>query len=316
MSESGSVGTAARPGHWPTLPADAWQDTCATLHMWLQIVGKIRHSQMPWVNHSWHVPLYVTSRGLTTSLMPNAAGLQIDFDFVDHRLLVQTADGTTRTMALAPRSVADFHGELFATLKSLHIDARIAGRPNEVEVATPFEQDREHASYDPGQANCYWRALVEAHRVFQIFRARFAGKCSPVHFFWGAPDLAVTRFSGRPAPRHPGGFPNLPDWITREAYSHEVSSCGYWPGAGPFPPLFYAYAYPVPEGFSEARVRPGAGSYSPDLHEFVLPYDVVRQADNPDKTLLDFLQSTYEAAADLADWDRAALEMRDPRQED
>lgn len=211
-------------------------------------------------------------------------------------------------MALGPRSVADFYRELFSTLGKMGIDVSICARPNEVETAIPFAADEEHASYDPQHANRYWRALVEAERVFRIFRARFTGKCSPVHFFWGAPDLAVTRFSGRTAPKHPGGFPNLPDWITQEAYSHEVSSAGFWPGTGDIPPLFYAYAYPEPPRFSSAPVRPQAAAYNPDLHEFVLPYEAVRTATSPDETLLDFLQSTYEAAADLSGWDRAMLE--------
>ena len=308
MSGSGSVDAPVRANQWPTLPYQDWQDTCATLHMWMQIVGKIRLAQMPWINHSWHVTLYTTSRGLTTSTIPYGSGLQIAFDFIGHQLVIETCEGASRTVALRPRSVADFYQELFSKLRELEIKLEIMGKPNEVETAIPFDQDETHASYDPEHANLYWRALVQAERVFNIFRARFIGKCSPVHFFWGAPDLAVTRFSGRTAPEHPGGFPNLPDRITREAYSHEVSSAGFWPGAGPFPPLFYSYAYPEPDAFSLAPARPRSATYNTDLHEFVLFYDDVRKAASPDEALLDFLQSTYEVAADLSGWDRGALE--------
>ena len=306
---SGSSLAPVLTAQWPTLPHEKWQDTCATLHMWMQIVGKIRLAQMPWINHSWHVTLYNTSRGLTTSMIPYRSGFQIDFDFIGHELVIETGDGASRTIALRPRSVADFYKELFSKLRELDINIEIYGKPNEVETAIPFDQDETHAAYDPEHAGLYWRALVQAERVFNAFRARFIGKCSPVHFFWGAPDLAVTRFSGRVAPRHPGGFPNLPDRITREAYSHEVSSAGFWPGAGPIPPLFYAYAYPEPDAFSSAPVRPGNATYNTDLHEFVLLYDDVRNAASPDDALLDFLQSTYEAAADLSDWDRTSLEQ-------
>ena len=309
------------PEQWPDLPLEAWKDTCATLHMWTQIVGKIRLVRTPWMNHSWHVALYVTSRGLTTSPIPGAAGtFQIDFDFIDHRLIVQTSDGGVRTVALRPRSVADFHRELFGHLSALGLDVRIHTKPNEVADAIPFERDEAHAAYDPEYAHRFWRVLVQADRVLKEFRARFVGKCSPVHFFWGSFDLAVTRFSGRRAPRHPGGVPNFPDWIAREAYSHEVSSCGFWPGGGPMPrPVFYAYAYPEPEGFPRAAVRPAGAVYDAALREFVLPYDEVRRAASPDAALLAFLESTYEAAADLGAWDRAALEWsgptagRDPR---
>ena len=302
--------TPDRLRHWPPLPFAAWRDTCATLHLWTQIVGKIRLAQTPWVNHSWHVALYLTARGLTTSPIPcGERSFQIDFDFIEHRLLIQTGDGASRTLRLAPRSVADFHRELFAQLAALDLDVAIHAVPNEVADAVPFAQDDIHAAYDAEYANRFWRVLLQADRVFKQFRSGFVGKCSPVHFFWGAADLAVTRFSGRRAPEHPGGIPNCPDWVTREAYSHEVASCGFWPGNDAMPePLFYAYAYPEPPGFSARRVRPEAARYDAALREFVLPYEVVRQATSPDAMLLAFLQDTYEAAADLGAWDRPALE--------
>jgi len=301
---------AARIETWPSLPLAEWQDTYATLHMWTQIVGKVRLIQTPWVNHSWHVPLYVTSRGLTTSPIPHGQRtFEIAFDFVDHRLVVTTSDGTSRTLALARRAVADFYQDLMSALAELGVPVRINAKPNEVDPAIPFAQDRQHTAYDGEYANRFWHILVQTDRVMKTFRAHFVGKCSPVHFFWGSFDLALTRFSGRTAPPHPGGVPNFPDWVAREAYSHEVSSCGFWPGGGPLPmPVFYAYAYPEPSGFAAAPVRPAQASYNTDLHEFVLPYDAVRAAASPDETLLAFLQTTYEAAADNAHWDRAALE--------
>ena len=299
---------------WPDLPFKEWSDTCATLHMWTQIVGKIRLSQTPWINHSWHVPLYLTARGLTTSPIPyGGRSFQIDFDFIDHCLLIQTNDGLTRKMALEPRTVADFYAELFRTLTELGLDLTINTTPNEVVSAIPFEQDREHASYDPEYANRFWRALSQMDRVFKEFRAGFIGKCSPVHFFWGSFDIAVTRFSGRVAPPHPGGVPNFPDWVAREAYSHEVSSAGFWPGGGGVDyPAFYSYAYPAPDGFRDADVGPGGAFFSDELSEFVLPYQEVRQASSPDDALLEFLQSTYEAAADLGLWDRSGLDRVAP----
>lgn len=305
--------TDARPSgidEWPSLPYHEWKETHATLHMWTQIVGKIRLVQTPWLNHSWHVCLYLTARGLTTSPIPyGGRTFQIDFDFSGHQLLIQSSDGRARAMALAPRSVAEFHEELFRQLSELDLEVKIRTTPNEVTDAIPFERDYEHASYDAEYANRFWRALSQADRVFKDFRARFIGKCSPVHFFWGSFDLAVTRFSGRRAPAHPGGVPNLPDWVAREAYSHEVSSCGFWPGGDAAPePVFYAYAYPEPDGFREAPVRPGGASYHPVLREFVLPYEEVRRSTSPDETLLEFLQSTYEAAASLGGWERAELE--------
>jgi hypothetical protein len=295
---------------WPSLPLAEWQDTCATLHMWTQIVGKLRLARTPWVNHQWHVPLYVTARGLTTSPIPYGTSIfQVDFDFIDHRLRIETSAGTGRTIALAPRSVADFYDAVMTALRELDLHVRIRARPNEVERAIPFPEDHEHASYDAEHANRFWRVLVQSDRVLKAFRSRFIGKCSPVHFFWGGFDLAVTRFSGRTAPPHPGGVPNFPDWAARDAYSHEVSSCGFWPGGGPVPmPVYYAYAYPEPEGFSAASVEPGSAFYSPELREFLLPHDAVRTAASPDDVLLAFLQSTYEAAANLGRWDRAALE--------
>jgi len=297
---------------WPALPLDAWQDTYATLHRWTQIVGKVRLARTPWINHSWHVTLYPTSRGLTTSPIPDGPRtFEIAFDFLDHRLAITTSDGASRTLPLKPVSVARFYDDVLQTLRDLGIDVRISRRPNEIENAIPFPDDVEHASYDPDYAQRCWRIVARTATIMQEFRARFVGKCSPIHFFWGSFDLAVTRFSGRPAPPHPGGVPNLPDWVAREAYSHEVSSCGFWPGGGPAPyPLFYAYAYPEPPGFATASVSGGA--YRTDLREFVLPYDDVRVAAAPERVLLDFLQTTYEAAANAASWDRAALERTAP----
>lgn len=297
---------------WPSLPLEEWQDTYATLHLWTQIIGKIRLAQTPPLNHSWHTTLYVTARGMTTSPMPYGTRIfQIDFDFIDHQLVIQTHDGAVCTIALRPVSVAIFYHEVMAALRELNLEVAIVTKPNEVATPIPLDRDHTHASYDATWANRFWRVLVQADRVLKEFRTRCTGKCSPVHFFWGSFDLAVTRFSGHPAPEHPGGVPNLPDHVTRDAYSHEVSSCGFWPGGGPVPlPAFYSYSYPEPDGFKQALVRPDSTFYSHDLHEFVLPYDAVRQAESPDTVLLDFLQSTYEAAANLGRWDRAALERR------
>jgi Family of unknown function (DUF5996) len=301
-----------RTDEWPSLPFPEWRDTCATLHLWTQVIGKLRLAQAPLINHWWQVPLYVTSRGLTTSPIPyGARTFQIDFDFIDHRLTIRTSDGATDGLALHPSTVADFYGEVIQRLRALGLDIRIWSMPVEIPDPMPFEQDRQHGAYDPEYANRFWQVLVQADRVFTAFRARFIGKASPVHFFWGSFDLAVTRFSGRRAPLHPGA-PNVADRITREAYSHEVSSCGFWPGgAGLEQPIFYAYAYPEPAGFKDIPVRPQAAFYAREFGEFILPYDEVRQAAAPDETLLDFLQSTYEAAANSAHWERAALE-RDP----
>jgi hypothetical protein len=295
---------------WPSLLLEAWRDTYATLHLWTQVVGKVRLAQSPWVNHSWHVTLYLTARGLTTSPIPyGTRTFQIDFDFCNHRLAVQSSDGGAGGFALEPRSVAEFYARLMEEMRKLDLHVNIYPIPNEVADAVRFDQDEAHRAYDAEYANRFWRVLVQADRVFKKFRARFIGKCSPVHLFWGGLDLAVTRFSGRRAPEHPGGIPNLPNWVTREAYSHEVSSCGFWPGGGPISyAAFYSYAYPEPAGFSGAPVKPGEAYYNTDLREFILPYDAVRQAESPEETLLSFLQTTYEAAANLAKWDRTSLE--------
>jgi hypothetical protein len=294
---------------WPELPYESWKDTAATLHMWTQIVGKIRLAQSPWLNHSWHVTLYVTPRGLTTSPMPHGERtFQIDFDFVDHALLITTCDDESRVVPLVPQTTADFHAAVRRALDELGLPVDFHGRPNEVENAIPFAEDHEHASYDADAAQRFWRILLQVDRVFQRFRARFNGKCSPAHFFWGSFDFAVTRFSGRPAPAHPGGFPNMPDDVMREAYSHEVISAGFWPGGEAMPyPMFYAYAYPSPENLAQAEIRPAAAGWNTDFGQFVLPYDIVRTADSPEDTLLEFLQSTYDAAADLAGWDVEAF---------
>jgi len=299
-----------RLDQWPALPLEAWNETFATLHMWTQVVGKIRLVQSPWTNHSWHVTLYVTARGLSTSPIPHGdRTFEIEFDFISHRLTIETSDGRAANLPLEPQSVATFYSRVMKELAGLDLPVRIRKMPNEVPDAVPFDRDETHRSYDREYAARFWTVLVQADRVLKLFRSRFIGKCSPVHFFWGAADLAVTRFSGRRAPGHPGGIPNLPDWVTREAYSHEVSSCGFWPGGGAIAyPAFYSYAYPEPAGFAAARVRPGEAFYSTDLREFILPYDAVRQAESPDDTLLAFLQTTYEAAATLAAWDRGSLE--------
>ena len=306
----------SREEAWPSLPLESWRDTYATLHLWTQIVGKIRLVQSPWVNHSWHVTLYVTSRGLTTSPIPyRARTFQIEFDFLHHQLAIQTSDGRLGTLPLDPQSVATFYHRLMEEMGKLDLPVAIHKKPNEVPEPIDFDQDESHRTYDQEYAHRFWRILVQADRVLKEFRAAFIGKVSPVHLFWGALDLAVTRFSGRRAPQHPGGVPNLPDWVTREAYSHEVSSFGFWPGGGAIPyAAFYSYAYPEPAGFSAEAVKPGGAFYSADLREFILPYDIVRQSEAPDHTLLDFLQSTYEAAANLAKWDRRLLERdHDPK---
>jgi len=298
------------PDPWPPLPFERWRDTCATFHLWTQIVGKIRLTQSAWLNHSWHSTLYVTSRGLTTSPVPHGGRtFQIDFDLIDHELIVQSSDGAIFNAPLQPQSVAEFYGQLMEALGRLQLGVRIHGRPNELPDAIPFAEDETHRAYDAESVNRFWRILVRSDRAFKIFRGRFIGKGSPVHLFWGALDLAVTRFSGRRAPDHPGGIPNLPDRITREAYSHEVSSAGFWPGSGAIAyPAYYSYAYPEPDGFAAAAVRPDGAFYSQDFREFVLPYEVVRTAADPEAALLEFLQSTYEAAADLGRWDRGELE--------
>jgi len=295
---------------WPELPLAAWRDTCATLHLFTQIVGKVRLARSPWLNHSWQVALYVTARGLSTSPIPDGTrNFEIEFDFIDHVLRISTSDGARRALALAGHSVASFYKRVLDELAGLGIAVAIDEKPNELPDPIRFSEDSKHASYDDDAAGRLFRILVNADRVFKQFRTGFLGKVSPVHFFWGSFDLAVTRFSGRPAPLHPGGVPSLPDAVAREAYSHEVSSAGFWPGSGAIDyPAFYSYAYPEPAGFRTAKVRPDAAFFSEALGEFVLPYDAVRRAKDPDTVLLDFLQSTYEAAAVAANWDRAALE--------
>jgi hypothetical protein len=298
------------PDQWPALPYAAWKETCQTLHLWTQIVGKIRLARAPWLNHSWHVTLYVSACGLTTSPIPDGArSCEIAFDFLDHVLWLRTSDGDDRQIALRPMTVADFYAEVMAALAALGIAVRINRTPSEIADAIAFDEDRVHAAYDRDHANRFFRILASSHDVFARFRTGFVGKASPVHFFWGSFDLAVTRFSGRRAPRHPGGVPNLPDSVAQEAYSHEVSSVGFWPGGGALDyPAYYSYAYPAPDGFAAARVRPAAASFSKELGEFILPYDAVRMAADPRATLLDFLQSTYDAAANLGKWDRKSLE--------
>ncbi|MDO8874571.1 MAG: DUF5996 family protein, partial [Pseudolabrys sp.] len=301
---------------WPELPFIAWADTAATLHLWTQVVGKIRLARTPWLNHSWHVTLYVSARGLTTGPIPDGArSFQIDFDFVDHVLWIRTSDGRYRQMLLLPSpshgtTVAEFHSEVMNALAELGIDVTINTMPCELLECIAFEKDAIHRSYDPEAVGRFFRILVSVNDVLARFRTGFIGKSSPVHFFWGSFDLAVTRFSGRTAPRHPGGIPHLPNSVAQEAYSHEVSSAGFWPGSkGPVDyPAFYSYAYPAPPGFAEAKVKPDKAFYSKILGEFILPYDAVRLADDPDAALMEFLQSTYDAAADLGKWDRKALE--------
>lgn len=289
---------------WPALPLEAWQDTYATLHRWTQVVGKIRMALSPMMNHWWQVTLYVTSRGLTTSPMPFGQNIcQIDFDFISHQMRITTDNGDSRS---ARRSVADFYAETMSALKAVGISVRIWTTPVEIEDRTPFEKDRAHAAYDPDYAHRFWKILVQADRVFKEFRSRFIGKASPVHFFWGGFDLAVTRFSGRLAPEHPG-VPNVARFVPIEAYSHEVSSCGFWPGAGLGMPAFYSYAYPEPKEFREYPVHTAGAYYHQTLGEFILPYDAVRSAASPDAKLMTFLESTYNAAAVLANWDTAAL---------
>jgi hypothetical protein len=294
---------------WPPLEFSAWAGTCATLHMWTQVVGKIRLALSPWVNHSWGVTLYVTARGLTTSPIPFGTQIfEIEFDFLAHELHLSVSDGASRVLKLRPQSVAAFYSEVMQTLRELRVEVDIITTPNEVADAIPFDRDEKHAAYDREYANRFWRVLVQADRLFKEFRGRFCGKCSPVHFFWGSFDLAVTRFSGRTAPPHPGGIPHLPDAITREAYSQEVSSLGFWPGNEQVPQaLFYSYAYPAPEGFAKAKVEPTVASFHPQLREFVFPYEEVRRAHSPDEAILEFAQSTYDAASMLGHWEREAL---------
>lgn len=294
---------------WPAIDYAEWRDSALTLQLWSQIVGKIRVALAPWRNHGWQVPLYVTARGLGTSGIPAGADIiDIEFDFVDHRLVCRSSNGSARSIALQPMTVAAFHGQVMEAMAAIGAEVRINLLPNEVADPIPFDRDDHHASYDAAAAHRFWQALVRIDGVFKRFQSGFLGKVSPVHFFWGSFDLAVTRFSGRPAPRHPGGVSGLPDDVTREAYSHEVSSAGFWPGSDAYPqPAFYSYAYPEPPGFRDAPV-PAEASFEPALGEFVLPYSAVRDAENPDALLLAFLSATYAAAADRGSWDRAALE--------
>lgn len=294
---------------WPALAYADWKDSCQTLHLWSQIVGKVRLAQTPWLNHSWQAPLYVSARGLTTGLIPHGHRvLELEFDFVDQVLNLRT-DGPVAGLALRPMSVADFHAQLMRMLERLGLPVRIHGAPNELPEAIPFHQDRAPRAYDAEAARRFWRVLLQVDRVLKRFRTGFIGKASPVHFFWGSFDLAATRFSGRRAPPHPGGAPHLPDAVMREAYSHEVSSAGFWPGGpGDQEAAFYAYAYPEPQGFKTAPVEPAGARYDPTLGEFILPYESVRLAPDPDAALMAFLASTYAAAADAGGWDRQALE--------
>lgn len=297
---------------WPVLTLSKWEDTRDALHLWSQVVGKVRLALEPMINHWWQVPLYVSARGLTTSLMHvEGRGLELELDFIDHVLLISTSRGEVREVRLQPQSVADFYAATIAALDDLGIPLQLLARPVELPEAIPFAADTELRAYDPDAAQRFWRALLQSQRVMHEFRGRFIGKVSPVHFFWGSFDLAVSRFSGRRAPRHPGGVPNCADFVQELAYSHELSSAGFWPG-GSEEGSFYSYAYPTPEGFADWPVAPAAAYFDKDLGEFVLPYQAVRTASDPQALLLEFLRSTYEAAATLAHWDRAALEARPP----
>jgi hypothetical protein len=298
---------------WPVLAYARLRPTVQTLHLWTQIAGKVAVARSPWLNHSWHLTLRLSARGLATPLIPaGPLSLQLEFDFIDHALVIRCTDGGERRVTLAPGTVAGFYAEVMDVLTGLGAPTRIVAHPNEIADATPFPADHERRAYEPAIARDLWRALVQIERVFARFRTRFIGKTSPIHFFWGSADLAVTRFSGRRAPRHPGGIPNLPDAVTREAYSHEVSSAGFWAGDPGTPePSFYAYAYPTPAAFGDAPVSPPGARFDKALGEFLMPYERVRTAADPDEALLAFLQSTYDAAADLAGWDRAALERQE-----
>jgi hypothetical protein len=294
---------------WPELPWTEWQPTLTTLHLWLQIVGKVRMALAPPLNHWWHTTLYVTSRGLTTSPIPvGTRDFQVDLDFIDHRLDVTDTEGHAFEMTLAPMSVATFYREFMAGLSALGIEVQISTKPVEMDAAIPFEQDEEHASYEPMHAHLFWRALTDADRVLKEFQTGFVGKVSPVHVFWGGNDIATSRYSGRPAPKHPGGIPNMADWVNEEAFSREEFASGWWASTDPPGSAFYAYTYPEPKGIRTTAVRPAEGFWHERLGEFVLPYDAVRAAPDPDAKVMEFLQSTYAAGADLAGWDRAALE--------
>jgi hypothetical protein len=297
--------TATAAPAWPALPFNEWQDSAETLHMWTQIVGKVRLAQSPWLNHSWSVTLYLTPRGMTTGTIPHGhQAFSIDFDFIDHKLLFRASNGGAVDLPLHSQDTADFYAAAMGSLEELGLPVTINTFPNEVEEPIAFPEDRTHKTYDPAAVNRFWRVLSQVDRVFSAFRSEFQGKASPSHFFWGSFDLAVTRFSGRTAPDHPGGLPNMPLWVAQEAYSQEVSSAGFWPGNAQFPePIFYSYAYPTPEGFSEQPVAPAEAIWSPDLGEFVLPYEAVRTAADPDQALTAFLNTTFDAAAKTAEWD-------------
>jgi hypothetical protein len=294
---------------WPELNYEEWKDTCRTIHLWTQILGKIRLSKTPWTNHSWHSTLYVTECGLSTSVIHDKdSSFAMELDFLNHTLKVRRNDNRFSSLPLGSGTISTFYDKCIECLKDLNIETNICTRPNELPEAIPFPKDHHKRPYDPEYATRFWRALLSCDKVFKDFRSRFLGKVSPVHFFWGSFDLAVTRFSGRKAPEHPGGVPNLPDIIAREAYSHEVSSCGFWPGNEQSPmAAFYSYAYPMPKGFEDVEVVPGA-YYEPKLSEFILPYQVVRESLHPYQLLIDFCQSTYDAAANLSKWDRELLE--------
>ncbi len=304
------INTTKKIAQWPVLAFEDWKDTLATVHLWAQIVGKIRLRQMPWLNHSWHVTLYVTANGLTTGGIPYRNGMfQIDFDFIHHVLHIITSEGNIAKVDLYPRTVADFYRELFEKLESVEIDADIYAAPNEIAPAIPFKEDETHRAYDAEKMHNFYLALVKVNNVFTKFRAKFTGKCSPVHCFWGSFDLAVTRFSGRRAPEYQGNVPNIPLAVMQEAYSHEVSSCGFWPGNEQFPhPAFYSYCYPAQAEFSKQPVKPNEAFFSAEMGEFMLLYEVVQRSDDPEGVLMQFLQSTYEAAANTANWDRKDLE--------
>ncbi|WMT86407.1 DUF5996 family protein [Pelagibacterium sp. 26DY04] len=296
---------------WPAIPFAQWRETCAALHLYSQIVGKYRLARTPWVNHSWHATLYVNARGLSTGMICDgpSGGVEIAFDLVDHAVIATAADGVTARFALEPMTVADFHRRFIDLLEQIGATTRFDGSPNEIPDPVPFVQDTRSRPYDADAVRRFFGALVQIDRVMRQFRTSFLGKVSPVHLFWGSFDMAVTRFSGRDAPRHPGGIPALPDAVTHEAYSHQVSSAGFWPGGGGIEDeAFYSYAYPVPEGFKDQPVLPDAAYFHEGLGEFILPYEAVRTASDPDATLLEFFQSTYDAAATLGDWDRANLE--------
>jgi hypothetical protein len=309
MSAISPSAAVSSPETWPALPIAEWADTCATLQLWMQVVGKVRLALVPPINHSWNVTLYPTIRGVSTAPMPYGRGLlQIDFDFIDHVLVVESSQSGRRTIPLVPMTAAAFYRAVMKALDELHTPVHIWPMPMEIADPIRLDKDEEHAAYDAEYAQRFWRVLLQTMRVFTAFRARFRGKVSPIHLFWGAMDLACTRFSGRIAPPHPS-MPGLPDRVTRDAYSHEVSSAGFWPGGGGMDAMFYSYAYPEPPGYREYAIRPDAAAFSEAFGEFVLPYDAMRKAEDPDAALMEFLQSTYEAAAECARWDRNALEV-------